>query len=125
MEMTNALLWFEIPVEDFDRAKAFYEAILDFEMPVMPVQDEKLGILPHVQGEGIGGAIYKEKNFQATKNGVKIYLNGGKDLNVALNRVEGAGGKVLVPKTQITPELGYWAMFEDSEGNEICLHSGS
>jgi len=66
-----------------------------------------------VQGEG----------YVPTNNGVKIYLAGGSDLNIVLNRVENAGGKIILPKTQITPEYGFFASFQDTEGNIISLHS--
>ena len=32
-------------------------------------------------------------------------------------------GKVLIPKTHITDEIGYMAFFEDTEGNVVAMHS--
>ena len=57
MEMTkNAISWFEIPVQDFERAKTFYSAIFDYEMPEMPMEGFRMGILPHDRdGGGVGG----------------------------------------------------------------------
>ena len=55
--------------------------------------------------------------------GSLVYLNGNDDLSVMLGRVESAGGKILRGKTQISPDIGYMAVFEDSEGNRIALHS--
>jgi predicted enzyme related to lactoylglutathione lyase len=52
-----------------------------------------------------------------------VYLSGGRDLATVLARVEGAGGKILVGKTPITPEYGYFAHFLDTEGNRVGLHS--
>src|SRR5689334_13912493 len=125
MEMLhNAINWFEIPVNNFDRAKKFYSTIYQFEMPEMVMGETKMGILLYDQEKGgIGGAIVQGLNYVASNHGPKVYLNGGSDLQVVLSRVESAGGKVILQKTQITPELGYFATFEDSEGNEISLHS--
>lgn len=123
---TNAINWVEIPVTDFDRAKAFYSTIYDYQMPDMPMGPVRMGFLLYdQQGGGIGGAIVQGQGYAPTSKGVRVYLNGGNDLSVVLNRVEGAGGKIVLPKTQITPELGFFATFEDTEGNHISLHSMS
>ncbi len=124
MEMTtNALNWFEIPARDFDRARAFYSRIFDFEMPVMPLGGTMMGFLLHEEGKGVGGAIVHGEGCEPATQGTIVYLNGGRDLSAVLSRVEGAGGKVLVGKTLITPEYGWYAHFLDSEGNRVGLHS--
>jgi uncharacterized protein len=125
MEMlTHAIGWFEIPVSDFDRAKAFYSAIYVYEMPEMMMDQTRMGfLLSDMQNGGIGGAIVHGAGFTPSRNGSRVYLNGGADLSVVLNRVEGGGGKIVQPKTLIAPEMGYWASFLDTEGNEIGLHS--
>lgn len=125
MEMVkNAVNWFEIPVTDFARAKKFYSTIFDFEMPEMTMAENLMGFLLYDQeGGGVGGAIVKGPWYKPSADGATVYLNGGKDLSVVLGRVLKAGGKVLVPKTAITPELGYFAMFTDTEGNRVALHS--
>ncbi len=127
MEMfKNAVNWVEIPVSDFARAKKFYSEIFDFEMPETEMGGTKMGFLLYdPQGGGVGAAIVAGDGYKPTAHGSKVYLNGGSDLNIVLNRVEAAGGKVILPKTQITPELGYFAFFSDSEGNSMALHSMS
>lgn len=123
MEMfKNSLNWFEIPVSDFERAKKFYSTIFDYEMPANQVGPNMLGFLPVERG-GIGGAIAHGPTYKPGTNGILVYLNGGKDLSVVLQRVEGSGGKVEMPKTLITNALGYVAIFLDSEGNKVGLHS--
>jgi uncharacterized protein len=120
----DAVAWVEIPVVDFSRAKAFYSAIYDFEMPEMEMGPVRMGFLLHDQGNGVGGAICAGDGYKPSgHDGPKLYLNGGADLNVVLNRVEGAGGKVALPKVEIAPEMGFMAFFEDTEGNVIGLHS--
>lgn len=124
MEMTkNALNWFEVPVADFDRAKKFYSAIFAFEMPEIQMGPNRLGFFLHEQGQGVGGAIVQGSGYTPSTEGALIYLAAGKDLSVVLGRVEAAGGKVLQPKREVAPHLGYFALFRDSEGNRLALHS--
>ena len=67
--------------------------------------------------------IFFRKDYRPNLDGIKIYLNGDPDLNNILGRVEAAGGKIVQKKTQITTEIGYMAVFQDTEGNMINLHS--
>lgn len=120
----NALSWFEIPAEDFERARRFYSTIFAYEMPVMPVGDSTLGVLPYdATAGGVGGAINKNPSARPSPHGTLVYLNGGDDLAAVLDRVPGAGGRIVMPKTMVTPEIGFIALFEDSEGNIVGLHS--
>ena len=121
--MANAINWFEIPTVDFDRAKKFYGEILGSEIEEMSMGEYRMGMLPG-GGEGaIGGAIVKTEGSVPSENGTLVYLNAGADLSPILERIEAAGGKVVMPKTMITEEIGYMATFTDSEGNRVALHS--
>ena len=120
--MKNTINWFEIPAVDFDRAKKFYETILACETYQFPMGEDLMACLPMAEGS-VGGAIVTAKDFLPSLTGVLIYLNGNDDLNLILNRVEPAGGKVVIPKTLITEEIGYFARFIDTEGNMMALHS--
>lgn len=123
MEMVNhAISWFEIPVSDFQRAKQFYSTIFDFDMPEHTMEDQLMGFLLCEEG-GISGAIILDPDNKPSAKGTLVYLNGGKDLSTILNRVEAAGGSVYMPKTHLSDEIGYIAMFIDSEGNRVGLHS--
>ncbi|MEE9270613.1 MAG: VOC family protein [Candidatus Krumholzibacteria bacterium] len=119
----NSINWFEIPVTDFGRAKEFYSKIYDFDMPVQEMGHITMGFFPQEQGVGVGGSICKGEGYEPSAKGALVYLNGGEDLTEVLDRVEGAGGKIAVPKTQITPEIGYFAILVDTEGNRVALHS--
>jgi len=125
MEMnTNAISWFEIPVADFKRAQQFYSAIYAYEMPEMEMGPITMGMLPYDQSAGgVGGAICFGEGYEPSDKGAKVYLNGGNDLNDVLSRVEKAGGSVVLPKMLITEEHGYFAIFMDTEGNQVALHS--
>jgi hypothetical protein len=71
----------------------------------------------------VGGAIIQGEGYVPSAQGSLVYLSGGTDLSVVLARVEAAGGSVLVGKTQVSPEHGYFAQFMDSEGNKVGLYS--
>jgi predicted enzyme related to lactoylglutathione lyase len=122
--MKNAVNWVEIPVTNFDRAKKFYSTIYDYEMPETMMDNYRMGFLLFDQENGgVGGAIVLGDGYEPSNKGVRVYLNGGADLSLILNRVQGAGGKVILDKVQITPELGYYGIFEDPDGTKISLHS--
>lgn len=118
----NWASWFEIPVSDFSRAKSFYESIFGIELHVMDLQEIKMGIFPHAQG---GGAICEHPSYIPNDNGTLLYLNAGDQMQEILDRIKANGGSILCPKTQISPENGYMALFLDSEGNRLALHSES
>jgi len=125
--MKNAINWFEIPAIDYERAKKFYGTILDLEIMDyhMPEKNMKYGIFPYdMENKGIGGAIVEMAEMKPSTDGSTVYLNGGDDLNVALNKVEAAGGKIFMPKMNID-ENGFIAQFIDTEGNRVALHSMS
>jgi uncharacterized protein len=119
----NALNWFEIPVTDFERAKKFYSAIFAYDMPTHQMGEKMLGFFPMERSAEVGGAIVKAAGYLPSQTGSLIYLNCGEDLTPVLNRIEPAGGKILQAKTLITKDIGYFALFTDSESNRVALHS--
>ncbi|MEX6689648.1 VOC family protein [Danxiaibacter flavus] len=125
MVFKNAISWFEIPTTDIDRAQKFYEAIFEIEMVPLDVQELTMRLFPVETPMSIGGALCHHPEFYkpSSTDGPLIYLNGNPDVQNILDRIEAAGGKIVVPKTQITPEYGYMAIFIDTEGNRIALHS--
>lgn len=122
---THAINWFEIPVEDFDRAKKFYETIFNYQMPENTMGPARMGFLLYdFQNGGRGGAIVYHPGFYSpSDNGTLVYLNCEPDLSEVLNRVETAGGKVVQEKKLVAENLGYWALIKDTEGNRVALHS--
>jgi len=120
--MKNALNWFEIPAGNFERAKAFYEAVTGGPMHVEEMGGIRMAFFPCDQG-AVGGAVCAADSYKPSTDGAVIYLNGGDDLSVPLARVPQAGGRVVMPKTLITPEIGYMAFFIDTEGNKVAFHS--
>jgi predicted enzyme related to lactoylglutathione lyase len=122
--MKNAINWFEIPVTDYKRAKAFYGTILGVEIMDMPMPAGNYGMLPYDQENGVGGGLIEAEGQVPSTEGCTVYLNGGDDLSVSLSRVEAAGGKIIVPKMSIG-ENGFIAQFIDTEGNRMALHSSN
>lgn len=112
--------WFEIPVDDFERAKSFYENIFQTSILVTDFGAFKMGIFPH---KNVGCAICKGEGYKTGDSGPVVYLDANPDLTQVQERVENAGGKILQTKKQISPEHGFMALFTDSEGNRLALHS--
>lgn len=126
MAFKNAISWFEIPTQDIERATKFYETIFNISLIPLDVQQLKMRMFPIENPmSGVGGALCYNKEFYkpSTTEGPLIYLNANPDVQNVLDKVEAAGGKIVVPKTQISPEYGYMAVFVDTEGNRVALHS--
>jgi hypothetical protein len=125
MIFKHAISWFEIPTIDIDRAQKFYETIFDMQMIPLDNPQIQMRLFPIENMENVGGSIVFNKDFYkaSATDGPLIYLNANPDVQIILDRIEAAGGKIVVPKTQISPEYGYMALFIDSEGNRVALHS--
>lgn len=124
--MKNAISWFEIPASDLERAQKFYETIFNISMQAMDMPNIKMRMFPlDDMMNGVGGALVDSGGFHkpSLTDGPLIYLNANPDLQAVLNKVEAAGGKIMVPKTEISPEYGFMAVLIDTEGNRIALHA--
>ena len=124
--MNNAISWFEIPATDLERAQQFYEAIFEIAMIPMDLPNIKMRMFPmDDMVNGIGGAVVDSGGFHkpSATDGPLVYLNGNPDVQQVLEKVAAAGGTIMVPKTEISPEYGYMAVILDTEGNRIGLHS--
>ena len=127
MEMKhNVVGWFEIPVTDMERAIRFYEIVFEYKLNRNKMGDLDMAWFPWLE-EGIGspGSLVCHKEYyKPSVDGALIYFTAfSGDLNNELGRVEAAGGKVLVPKTEISEDYGNMALIMDTEGNRIALHS--
>ena len=122
----NILNWFEIPVSDTERAKKFYQEVFNIEMPTIDMMGMKMTMFPSADMNGkVSGALVEGPMHKPSAEGAVIYLNGNPDLALALSKIEAAGGKIEMPKTHISPEVGHMAFFTDSEGNRVALHSNN
>ena len=126
MTFKHAISWFEIPALDINRAQHFYETIFGMSMTVMDLPQIKMRLFPLDNPmEGIGGALVDTGGFHkpSETDGPLIYLNANPEVQLVMDKVVKAGGKILVPKMEISPEYGFMAVFIDTEGNRVALHS--
>jgi predicted enzyme related to lactoylglutathione lyase len=120
--MNSFISIFEIPATDISRAVEFYQEILAIKIEKIDMPGMQMGVFPY-EGQMVTGVIVQGEGFQPSTDGVTIYLNGGDNLQIILDKVEKNGGKIVVPKTLHSDESGYFAMFHDTEGNRLGLHS--
>lgn len=126
MAFGNAISWFEIPATDLNRATSFYETIFNIKLQPMDMDNIRMRMFPLNDTQtGVGGAVVESGGFHkpSLTEGPLIYLNGNPDLQTILDKVDSAGGSIMVPKTPISPEYGFMAVIIDTEGNRIGLHS--
>lgn len=121
-DMKSFISIFEIPATDITRAVNFYQAILDIEIDKMEFPEMQMGIFPY-ENQMVTGVIMKAEGYTPSANGITIYLNGGDNLQAILDKVQINGGEIMVPKSLHADESGYYAIFLDSEGNKMGLHS--
>lgn len=121
----NMVGWFEIPVNDMDRAKAFYETVFKIEIQVVDFGGILMGWFPD-RGEAPGaqGALIKQESYIPSQEGTLVYFI-SEDVQNELDSIVAAGGKIYQPKTQISPEHGFMGVFIDTEGNRLALHSSN
>ena len=122
--MKNAINWFEVTVNNLERAVAFYSKVLGKEISITDFNGSKMAMFPMEGQEGVGGHMEEARNGNAVSNtGTRVYLNCAGRLDEALSLVEEAGGKIHLPKTEVGNNSGYMAYIEDTEGNIVGLHS--
>lgn len=120
--MTNTLWAVELPTADLKRAISFYQSALGIKIEEMEMGGTRMGVFRGEDG-AVSMLLVHGDGYVPSTNGALAYLEAGSDLTPVLDRVIANGGKKLVPKTQISPELGYFAVFADTEGNKVGLHS--
>lgn len=116
--------WFEIPVTVMERAIHFYETVFDTVLSIQSFGDTHMAWFPwDEKAPGAGGTlILSGDHYTPSHKGTLVYFS-SEDVSIELNRVEQAGGIILQLKTEISPDIGFMGMFEDSEGNRVALHS--
>ena len=136
-EKSNVITWFEVPVMDTARAKKFYETIFDIKMQTHTVvikdfiskgeMTEEMTFFPSLAGVTqatsgrVTGALVKSERFKSSTEGTLIYFNAYPDIQMIIDKIEPAGGKIIAPKFKML--AGYIAIFVDTEGNKMALHA--
>ena len=120
--MQNPVGWFEIYVDDMERAKAFYEKVLAVQLVRLPSPELEMWAFPMSRETyGASGTLAKKEGCKAGGNSVLVYFH-SPDCGIELARVTAAGGSIIREKTSIGP-YGYIALAGDTEGNLFGLHS--
>jgi predicted enzyme related to lactoylglutathione lyase len=120
----RAINWFEIPVNDLDRAQRCYETVLG-----RPLRRESMGpqaelaVFPYAAGQATGGCLMKSPGLRPHADGARIYLNAEPSLDAAVGRAERAGLRIVVPRVDLPGGMGAFAVIVDSEGNQVGLHA--
>ena len=112
----------EIPTADFSRAVSFYKSILDIDIEEMEMGGIKMGIFPN-DGEDVFVQVIHGTEYKPSADGVVVYFDCGDDLQKVSTKITANGGRICVPKTEIGPDIGFYAMFADTEGNKLGLYS--
>lgn len=126
-KQTNVLTWFEIPVSDIDRAKTFYETILDIEMIQRKDGNDEAVFFPFdpnvIQATSgrITGVLTKTDRNTPSDRGTVVYINASPDIQLVLDKVNQSGGKIVLPRTKMP--AGFIAVIIDTEGNKVGLHA--
>ncbi|NKI27277.1 VOC family protein [Arenibacter sp. 6A1] len=120
----NMVGWFEIPVTNMERAKKFYDTVFSISIAIHQLEEVKMGWFPAAAEKpgGMGSLVQHSLYRPSDTMGPLLYFS-CKDLALALSRVEIAGGSILQSKKEIGGGHGFMALFKDSEGNRIALHS--
>ncbi len=118
--MANTIVWADIPVVDMDRARKFYGAVLQAEIPLMDGSDGHVALLPMETGDASADLVLGER--KPSKDGVTIYLTGQGDAQAMMDRAVAAGGRVVSPLADMGQMVGFIGFVEDSEGNRVGVH---
>lgn len=125
--MKHVIGWVEIPVSDIERAAKFYGAL--YEQPPLAVYDDrprKTAMLPGASTDPnagqVGASLTQVDGFEPSANGTLAYLQVD-DLDAFIGRIAAAGGQVVMPRTSMGENMGYFATFRDSEGNTLALYA--
>ena len=121
-DMKNLVSIVEIPTDDFSRAMNFYGKILGIDIEVVEMEGIKMGLFPGSEDSPAVQIIHGD-GYKTSLDGTIVYLNGGDDLQKVADKIEANGGKIVIPKTEIGPDMGFYAVFTDTEGNKLGLHS--
>jgi len=119
--MANTFVWADIPVADMDRARKFYAAVLQAEVPLMDGANGDVALLPMEPGD-MSGDLVKSDTRTPGAPGVTIYLDSKGDPEGMIERAVAAGGQIGMPVTDMGEMVGSIGFFIDSEGNRIGVH---
>ena len=128
MKKQNPVVWFEIYVDELQRAQKFYETVFDLKLNELPTPDsvedgmKMLAFPSDMESKNSAtGTLVKMEGFKAGNNSTIVYF-ASEDCSIEEARIEEAGGKIFTPK-QSLGEYGFMVLAHDTEGNLIGIHS--
>lgn len=120
--MNNPVGWFEIYVQDMERAKAFYSSVFDIQLTKLQGTQFEMWAFPLSEGgAGASGALVKIFGYPSGGNSVLVYFSCA-DCAVEAEKAVRSGGKIETGKKSVG-QYGYIALVIDTEGNVVGLHS--
>jgi uncharacterized protein len=118
----NNMVWFELPVSDLERAKAFYEAIFVTELQTHQ-NFPGIAMFPKADDSTLTGALAHDPDAKPSTEGAIVYLNCDGQLDAVLSRAQKAGAQLLQEVAQLPGNMGWVAQFRDLDGNRVGLHA--
>lgn len=129
--MTNAIsarphvaVWFELPVQDLERAIGFYERVLGVTLRRETMPGARLAVFPYAK-PAISGCLIDTPQMKPSRDGAAVYLNCDGRLAEVMARVAEAGGTLASPRIELPPGMGAFVHAIDSEGNRVGFHDAS
>src|SRR5512145_204792 len=116
----GAIEWIEIPARDPDASAKFYEGVFGWKIQRKPEMEEYPMFMA---GEHVGGGFTKSAT-PMSEVGILLHISVD-DIDASLAKVKQSGGSTIQEKKQITPEIGWWAIFRDPAGNSIGLYQSA
>lgn len=120
--MHNIVTFIDIPSRDFGRAVDFYSQVFGYEIHAADVMGTQMGFFPS-DWKNASAAIVYGPQYATSSEWVLVYLNALDKMDEILEKISTHWGQVLMPKTFVSDEVGYVAIFLDTEGNKLALHS--
>jgi len=118
----NPVGWFEIYVQDIDRAKRFYEAVFQLKLEKLNSPVIQMWAFPgNMNSSGAGGALVKMQDVSSGGNSILVYFS-CEDCSIEESRAAESGGRIHRAKTPIG-QYGFVSLIYDTEGNMLGLHS--
>jgi len=115
-------VWFEIPVNNINRAIHFYETVFATDLRIDP-RFPGLAIFPRSASDSITGALIETGENAPSTDGTVVYLNCDGDLDGVLKRAQAFGATILKEVAQLPGNMGWIAQFRDLDGNRVGLHA--
>ena len=118
--MQNIGTYFEIPVENMNRAMKFYSKVFECDFFKDNIHGNEMAFFPFDEkNKGITGALAKGEIYKPSISGSLIYLSTN-NLDNTVQKITESGGEILFPKSEV-PGYGWVAEFKDCEGNRVAL----